>query len=86
MQTSSRHEHHITCWHTSGHPKYRCIHHCDDHTVNLYLQPGNKIYLIYVNIDVVQFVVWNIEVKRKQSSKQTIPGGLNCFIISSAVN
>jgi hypothetical protein len=27
---------------------------------------------------VVQFIVWYIEAKRKQSSKQKIPGGLNC--------
>jgi hypothetical protein len=34
---------------------------------------------------VVQFVVWNIEVKRKQSSKQTIPGGLNGSIYCGTV-
>jgi hypothetical protein len=34
---------------------------------------------------VVQFVVWNIEVKRKESSKQKIPGGLNCSINISIV-
>ena len=33
----------------------------------------------------VPFVILNIDVKRKQSSKQTIPGGLNCSITFSTV-
>lgn len=33
----------------------------------------------------VQFGVWNVEVKRKQSSKQTIQGGLNCSANFSTV-